>query len=124
MISMMSRKGSVLQNAGRVLRSVDKLVVVTDIYTRGVHNAKLIKEITEENKDTSETKMGLNTNRVKQESKGIIGIAEETGLKILGYVPEDENITRFDSVGKPIIDLPHDSPGVVAVREVLHQIGF
>ncbi|KAF0122277.1 MAG: CO dehydrogenase maturation factor [bacterium] len=108
----------------RVLRSVDTLVIVTDTSTRGIHNAMLIKKITEENKDTSETKMGLVINRVKEESKGIIEIAEQTGLKILGYIPEDENITRFDSVGKPIIDLPHDSPGVVAVREVLHQIGF
>ena len=108
----------------RVVRSVDTLVIVTDTSIRGIHNAELIKRIVEEDENTKRTQIGLVINRVKEESKGIIGLARETGLNILGYIPEDENITRFDSVGKPITNLPGDSPSVGAVREILGEIGF
>lgn len=108
----------------RVVRSVDTLIIVTDTSMRGIHNARLIKKITEGYEGTRQAKIGLVINRVKEDSEGITVAAEETGIRILGCIPEDENITRFDSVGKPIVDLPHDSHSVIAVGEILREIGF
>ncbi|MFH1625141.1 MAG: AAA family ATPase, partial [Pseudomonadota bacterium] len=103
----------------RVVRSVDTLVIVTDTSVRGIHNAELIKKIAEEYEGSKPTKIGLVVNRMREEGKAILGLVEKTGLEILGCIPEDESITRSDSAGRPIIDLPHDSPGVMAVREIL-----
>jgi len=65
---------------------------------------------------------GLVINRSKGGDELITERSKQWGLEILGCIPEDENITKYDSVGKPIIDLPRTSPSVVAVEEILKRI--
>jgi CO dehydrogenase maturation factor len=48
--------------------------------------------------------------------------AEKWGLKILGRIPDDPNITDYDAVGTPLIELPDDSPSVMAVKEICERI--
>ena len=43
----------------------------------------------------------------------------EMGMDVLGVIPPDENVAAYDRVGRPTIELPDDSPSVVAVREIL-----
>jgi len=47
--------------------------------------------------------------------------ARKIGLDILGFVPQDDNIAYHDLVGKPILELPADSPGLASVRDVVRQ---
>jgi len=44
------------------------------------------------------------------------------GLEIAGFVPEDEDISRYDLAGKPIFDLENDSPSVEAVKEITREL--
>lgn len=67
-------------------------------------------------------KTGIVINRVKGDDEPITESAKRWGLQIFGRIPEDENITEYDSVGKPMIDLPHTSPSVLAVAEILKKI--
>ena len=50
------------------------------------------------------------------------GMVKNSGLKLIGTVPEDENIRAFDLVGKPIIELPEGSKAVVAVKEIFERV--
>ena len=50
------------------------------------------------------------------------GMVKDSGVELIGTVPEDENIRAFDLVGKPIIELPEDSKAVVAVKRIFEKI--
>jgi CO dehydrogenase maturation factor len=103
----------------KVVRSVDELIIITDATLRGVQTAVRINKTTQTHKILPRGEIGLVLNRIRGEEEPIIQAAEKIGLKILGSIPEDENITRYDLVGKPITDLPSDSPALIAAREVL-----
>ena len=45
--------------------------------------------------------------------------SEEIGLDVFGYVPHDEDVVRYDLVGKPLLELPPTSVALVAVRSIV-----
>ena len=49
-------------------------------------------------------------------------MVKNSGVGLIGTVPEDENIRAFDLIGKPIIELPEDSKAVVAVKEIFERV--
>ena len=42
----------------------------------------------------------------------------------LGVVPHDEGVYRFDCGGKPIVQLPKDSPVRMALKEIVEKLGL
>jgi CO dehydrogenase maturation factor len=106
----------------RTTQNVDVMLVVTDTSKRGITTAARIKELAEElnikfrhiyvviNRATAETKEKL------QE------YAREIGLEVIGVVPEDENVRRYDYEGKPLMELPEDTPALRAVRGIAEKI--
>jgi CO dehydrogenase maturation factor len=106
----------------RVVQGVDVLVIVTDASIRGIQAAGAIREVVQRDEAMRSTQTGLVINRSKGGNELITERAKQWGLEILACIPEDENITKYDSVGKPIIDLPYSSPSVVAVEEILKRM--
>jgi len=107
----------------QVMRSVDTPVIVSDISNRGLQTASLIKTIIESHRKIfNYKKMGLVLNRVRGQEDELQQYIEKTGLELFGFIPEDENITRFDLQAKPLLELPDDSPAYVAVENVLSHI--
>jgi hypothetical protein len=39
-------------------------------------------------------------------------------------VPVDENVMSFNMAGKPLLDVPDDSPAYKAVEEIAQRIGL
>lgn len=103
----------------KVVRTVDELIIVTDATLRGVQTAALINKTTHDHNMLPYGEIGLVLNKARGEEAPIIQAAEKIGLKILGSIPEDENIAKYDLIGKPITDLPGSSPGLIATRKVL-----
>ncbi len=108
----------------QVIRSVDSLLIVTDPSRRGIQTAISIKGIVETHQLMKSQQMALVMNRVRGAVEAMEEAAREVELKLAGYIPEDENISRFDSMGKPLLDLPGDSPGVIAVQGILNKLGM
>lgn len=106
----------------RVVNDVDFLIIVTDTSTRGMHAAKAINEVIQ--RDMKSTKTGLVINKSRGTDQTITQMAEETGLEILGSVPNDDTLAEYDSLGKPIIDLPETSSSVTAIQGIMGRIGF
>ena len=104
----------------RVVNGVDFLLIVTDTSLRGMHAAMAIDDVVR--RETNSTRTGLIINKSTGNDRKIMGMAEHAGLDIVGSVPVDHTLSEFDSLGKPIIDLPENSPGVQAVREVMGQM--
>jgi len=107
----------------RVLQSIDTLIILTDTSIRGFQTAGVIQSIAGADAASKLGQKGLVVNRLKGSNQLVSESAQRLGLKVFGYIPEDENITKYDLAGKPIIDLPDTSPSVEAVRAVLKEIG-
>jgi len=107
----------------QVMRGVDIPIIVSDISSRGLQTASLIKKVIEShNQIINFTKMGLVLNRVRGNEDQLEEYAAPTGLDLFGFVPEDENITLFDMQARPLLEIPDNSPAFMAVEKILHQI--
>jgi len=107
----------------KVMRNVDTLITVTDLSVRGFQAANTIKKIADSGKVVKCKKLGLVVNRVKPGEEELASkSAKETGLELLGFVPEDENLARYDSTGQPLLEIANTSPSIVAVAEVLRKL--
>jgi CO dehydrogenase maturation factor len=108
----------------RTDRDLDAMIVVTDPSKMGFETAKRIKELTEEvHIDVKD--IYLVGNRFPQGMEGLLKkTADDIGLKLAGSVPVDENVMSFNMAGKPLLDVPDDSPAYKAVEEIAQRIGL
>ena len=106
----------------RTTRSVDTMIIVTDATQRGINTARLIKELAE-SLEISFDKICVILNRASEEQARVFSeSASKYGIELAGIVPYDQNITEYDLAGKPLIDLPDDSPAIIAVGQILHKL--
>jgi len=106
----------------RVLRSIDVLLVVADMSARSIETAGSILKVAEgKDGDIRVGKAGLILNRVRNDRPAEEMIAK-IGVDILGYIPEDKTVNDYDRAGKPLLELPIDSPCPIAVRQILSHI--
>jgi len=105
----------------QVMRGVDTLILVSDPTSRGIQTAELIRAMVKEEQVIRCGRMGLVFNRVQGNEALLTEAAGKIGLEVFGFVPQDETIAYHDLVGKPLVDLPGNSPGLRAVREILEK---
>ena len=105
-------------------RDVDFLLVVSDPTMRGITAAARMKELIKEMR----TKVGevyLAVNRVKDGLPQEIGKAvKDFGLELIASIPEDTNLAGLEIKGKPIIELPENSPLRLGVKEIIGKFGL
>ena len=106
----------------QVMRRVDTLIVVSDATSRGLQTAALIRDLVRRDRVIEVQRMGLVFNRVQGSEELLEKAAREADLEVLGYVPQDENIVHYDLMGKPIAELPSDSPALGAVRGIVEGL--
>jgi len=122
-IMLIDGEAGVEQINRRVIRKVDMPLIVTDATIRGVQTAALINELADKRKAKGVARMGLVVNRVREgQEEQLRQAAEQAGLEVVGFIPEDENITQYDLAGRPIFDLEDNSPSVMAVREIAKKL--
>jgi CO dehydrogenase maturation factor len=108
----------------QVVRHLDSLIVVSDATSRGLQTAALVKKMVEQEKVIKCGSLGLVLNRVQANEDLLERAAEEVGIDVWGYIPQDENVAYHDLVGKPLTELPVDSPAMVAVNEIAERCVF
>ncbi len=106
----------------RTTRDADEMIVVTDATKKGIMAAKRVKEISQElNIDFD--RIAVIANKVTPETRPLMEkMGKENGLEIIGYVPFDPLISEFDVVGRSLLELPEDSPCLVAAYEIFDRI--
>jgi CO dehydrogenase maturation factor len=115
-------EAGVEQISRQVIRSVDTPIIVSDISARGLQTASLIRHVIETHNIINYKQMGLVVNRVRGDEDAVRECIERTGLELFGWIPEDENVTQFDMAARPLIELPDDSPAVLAARNILSRL--
>ena len=102
----------------QVMRRVDTLIVISDATSRGIQTAALIRKMVREEKLIECDTLGLVFNRVQTNRELLERAGREMEVEVFGYVPQDENIAYHDLVGKPLTELPPDSPALAVVRGI------
>jgi CO dehydrogenase maturation factor len=104
----------------KVVGNITTLLITTDLSMRGAHAAKAIEKAAR--RFTNAKRIGLIVNRVRENKMEVRDLARETDIEFFGWVPEDSQLSEWDLVGRPIFDLPSDSPSVVAVRQIVEKL--
>ena len=103
-----------------VIKSVDIILIVTDISIRSVETAKSIKEAA--NKFSNYSRIGVIVNRAKGDFSNIESKLNEYSLPLLAVIPEDKIITKFDLEGKALITIPEDSLSFQKVKQHIEKL--
>ncbi|MDR2420843.1 MAG: AAA family ATPase [Oscillospiraceae bacterium] len=107
------------------LPRVDILLMVSDSSRRGIQAAGRVARMVEDLKLNPKTQ-GLIVNRAPEGALDS-GISEEIGLQkltLLGVLPQDENVYKFDTAGHPSADVPEGSPIKLALRDIAAGLGL
>ncbi|PKL37858.1 MAG: cobyrinic acid a,c-diamide synthase [Spirochaetae bacterium HGW-Spirochaetae-1] len=104
----------------RVMESVTHLLLVSDASMKGITVIKTIKEVSDSAIAYDEA--GLILNRIRgSEEADRLSIPE--GIRLIGWVPEDDMIRETDIQGKSIMNMA-ESPAIRAVRKILLSFNF
>jgi CO dehydrogenase maturation factor len=105
-------------------RDVDVLLIMSDPTIRGITTAARMKDLIGELR-AKIGKVGLIVNRVKGElSPEIKKAIDESGLQVIALIPEDSNMEALEMSGKPIPELPRESPLQLKVKEIIEGLGL
>lgn len=106
-----------------ILPSMETAILVSDCSRRGVQAAGRISSLIDEMKMRPKYQ-GLILNRVPdgKVDKGTMEEIHKQGLNLLGVVPHDDHIYKYDCEGKPIVELPTDSPVRKALKEIVNKL--
>lgn len=106
----------------RTARDVDILLVVTEPTVNGLLTAKRIQELARE-LHVNFGEIAIVANKITPETKPRIDkTARENDIPIAAYVPYDPTMQHYDVIGKPMVELPEDSPSSVAVNRIGEKI--
>ena len=110
-LTVIDAEAGIEQVNRRVMAAVDYLVLVSDASRKGLQVAETIFQVAHQ--ITGQENAGLLLNRVRSASEAS-EIQARTGLEVIGWVPEDDTIRRFDSEPRSFFDLP-SCPAALAI---------
>jgi CO dehydrogenase maturation factor len=106
----------------RTTRDVQHLLIVSDPTQRGLVAAQRIADMRKD-LDIRIENAHLILNRTPTEMPVDLDIfIEKMDVPLLGTIPANEELTRYEFSGKPLVDLPDASPVYQAVSEMMEKI--
>jgi len=106
----------------RTNSKVDLMLVVCDPTPTGLLTAKRIADLARE-LGIVQGKMGVVINRAVEPVTPEAALAA-TGLELFSCVPEDPLVRDYELQGKPLMNLPADSPAVMAINGLMANNDF
>ncbi|MBI5212144.1 MAG: AAA family ATPase [Nitrospirae bacterium] len=106
----------------RTTHKVDLLIIVSDPTVKGMQTAKRINELVDELNLEIDRRILVINRVVGDEGHELGKMAEGFGIKVAGFIPQDEMIFKFDLEGKPVFELPEDAKSVQTVFGVLDSL--
>jgi CO dehydrogenase maturation factor len=106
-------------------RNVTDLIIVSDPSKMGIHTMKRIIELTKE-VDLKFENIWILGNRFSESIKEIleneVKTINETNVKLLGILPNDEEISKFNLVGDNLLELSNQSKTFQSAQQLFTQI--
>jgi CO dehydrogenase maturation factor len=108
----------------KTIPDLDDLIVVTDESRRGLTTGERIRDLAGEI-ELKYKNLYVVVNKVTAGRKEkVLENASSLGLKVIGTVPYDESLAKFDLVGDPLMGLPDDSAAVMEMTQVVKALGL
>ncbi|AWI07082.1 AAA family ATPase [Clostridium drakei] len=109
----------------KLVENIDTLFLISDCSRRGIQAVGRIRRLVDELK----LKVGqifLIVNRAPEGkiNDGTMEEIKKQDLDLLGVVPMDSTIYEYDTSGKPLVDMPEDSPSKKTLYDILSKIQF
>lgn len=103
-------------------KNVDLLLIVTDTSRRGLQAGLRINKLARE-LNIGVVKSGLIINQSKGELlPEVLDMVAQDGLELIGSIPEDETIYKYDLQGKPTITIDDSNPAVQAAFSIFDKV--
>lgn len=123
-LTIMDMEAGLEHLSRRTDRDVDIMLIVTDPSSMGFRTAKRIKELADE-VHIQFKKIYLLGVRFEAEMEPMLREeANKIGIEFAGIVPNNPDVSKLNLTGKSLMELPDESPALVAVRDVLKRIGI
>ncbi len=111
----------------RVAQDVHYMVVTSDATARGIRSAARVGQLMRDLK-TKVGGAGLVVTKVRGAGEGELEALkaemDKVGLPLVGTVPYDEDVVRYDLEGKSLASLPAASRALRAAEEIAKKIGL
>jgi len=105
------------------LPRVDTLLLVSDCSRRGIQAAGRAAQMANDlSLKPKVLKLIVNRAPDGKPDDGIMEEIKNQGLDLLGVLPHDETVYRFDSEGKPSADVPDDSAIKSTLRDIINKL--
>jgi CO dehydrogenase maturation factor len=103
-------------------KDVDVLLIMSDPTIKGVITATRMKKLIDELR-TKVGKIGFIINRVRGElSPEIKKTIEESGLQVIAMIPEEPDMAGLEMNGRPVTELPKESPLQLKVKTIAEAL--
>jgi len=106
----------------RTANKIHELFLVTDHALRGLRAVRRINELIDELNLRVENR-GIIVNRAPETlAPEFLEEVKKIGLPIVATIPDDANLAEYDMSSKSLMELPEDSPSVLAVDKLVDSI--
>jgi len=123
-VTIMDMEAGLEHISRRTDRDVDYMLVVVDPSRMSFETARRIKEVAQE-VHVQFKRMFLVGNRFHEGDEAFLAKkAEELGMEYGGLIPEDPLVYKFNLEGRPLLELPSDTPAVLAAKKLLVRLGL
>ena len=103
-------------------KDVNYLLLVSDTSRRGIQAAGRIHQLANE-LNIGVKNSGLIINRSKEDPPpAALDLLSESGLELLGTIPDDTDVYEYDLAGKPTVGMPEDNPAIQAAGRVFDKL--
>jgi CO dehydrogenase maturation factor len=106
----------------RTTRDVQHLLIISDPTQRGLVAAQRIADMRAELDINIEHAYLIINNLHGDVPAALQAFVQKIGLPLLGTIPADDELSRFEFSGKPLVDLGDQSPVYQAVDGMMRQI--
>jgi CO dehydrogenase maturation factor len=106
----------------RTTQGVDYLLFVSDYSLKGIRTVGKIRELIDELRLSVKEKH-LVVDRAPNGMDPVFSReVRDLGLNLLGAIPEDRFISEYEMKGRPLLELPDESPAVQVVAEMMGKM--
>jgi len=106
----------------RTTQNVDTMIVITDASKRGLGTGHRIKKLAEE-LEVKFKNIYVVANKIKDENyQTVEENAKNLGLNLIGKLPYNEEIAKYDLVGKPLYQIDENNDVYREIKKIVDKI--
>jgi CO dehydrogenase maturation factor len=106
-------------------RNITDLIIVTDPSKMGLHTMQRILDVTDE-VDLKFENIWVLGNRFPDDLKNIlekeVNALKDRNVKLLGFIPSSDEISKINLIGENLIDLPKNNSSYLQAKEIFSKI--